>query len=224
MAMRKRFHLAICLFAALPVLASGCGSTKTASTNNTATTSASASPPATQSTRTVPPSTVSKPVQHSGKAPEPKVAQSSAEQKQKAAEAKAKQKEQAAIADRERKKKAAEDEHVRLLRRKVEGERHAAARPGLESVEARLPLKRRYPKVLQGKFLVACKAARGSTSSCECIIAKQELKLNLEQGQTLAELLALEIAFQKEGASLEDVRRHRVPSPRGVRRVTVECK
>jgi type IV secretory pathway VirB10-like protein len=224
MAMRKSFHLAICLLAAPAVLASGCGSTKTASTNSATTTSASASAPTDQSTPTVPPSTSAKPARPAGKAHEPKVAQANPEQKQKAAEAAAGQKEKAARVERERKEKAAEDESVRRLRAKVEAQRRAAARPGLEAVEARLPLKRRYPKVLQGKFLVSCKAAKGSRSSCECIIAKQELNLKLEKGQTLAELLALEIAFEKEGASLEDIRRHRAPSPRGVRKVTQECK
>jgi hypothetical protein len=224
MAMRKSVRLAICLFAAPAVLVSGCGSTKTASTKSAATTSASASAPANQSTGTVPPSTSSKPAHHAGKAHEPKVARANPAQQQKAAEAKREQREKAARAARERKEQAAEEESVRRLRRKVAAQRRAAARPGLEAVEARLPLRRRYPKELQGKFLVACRAAKGSSSSCECIIAKQELNLKLEKGQTLAELLALEIAFQREGASLEDIRRHRVPSPRGVRRVAQECK
>jgi hypothetical protein len=152
------------------------------------------------------------------------VAQANPEQNQKAAEAKREQKEKAAKAERERKEKAAEAEVFLRARRKTEAERRAAARPGLESIEARLPPKRRYPKELQGRFMVACKAAKGSTSTCECIIAKQELNTKLELGQTLAELLALEIAIHRENASLEDIRRHRVPAPRIVRRVTRECK
>jgi hypothetical protein len=70
----------------------------------------------------------------------------------------------------------------------------------------------------------ACKAAKGSTSSCECIIIKQEANLKVERGQTLAELLALEIAFERAHASLEDIRRHRVPAPRLVRRVIRQCR
>jgi hypothetical protein len=221
MAMRKPLHFAVCLLVAPAVLASGCGSTKTASTNTTV--SASASAPATQSTQTVPRSTTGKPA-HAGKAQETKVAQAKREQKQKAAEAAREQKEKAAKAERERKEQAAEAELFQRARRKTEAERRAAARPGLEGAELRLPRKRRYPKELQGKFMVSCKAAKGSTSSCECIIVKQELNTKLELGQTLAELLALEIAFQRQSASLEDIRRHRVPSPRLVRRVTRECK
>ena len=87
-----------------------------------------------------------------------------------------------------------------------------------------MPLKRRYPKELQGKFMLACKAAKGSTSSCECILVRQEANLKVERGQTLAELLALELAFAHEHASLEDIRRRRVRSPRLVRRVVRECK
>jgi hypothetical protein len=159
-----------------------------------------------------------------GKAGEPKVAQAKREQKEKAAAAKREQKEKAAAAKREQKEKAAEAEFYQRYKRTQEAARRAAGRPGLEAAEARLPVKRRYPKDLQGKFMVLCKAAKGSTASCECIVVKQELNLKLDMGQTLAELLALEIAFQREGASLEDIRRHRVPSPRVVRRVARECK
>jgi hypothetical protein len=212
-AMRKPLHLAICLLVAPAVLVSGCGSTRTASTNNTASTSASATAPATQSTPTVAQSTSSKAAQHASKARKPKATKAKPERKQKPAAAKGEQKET-----------AAEAEAYQRYKRKQEAARRAAARPGLEAAEARLPVKRRYPKDLQGKFMVLCKAAKGSTSSCECIIVKQELNTKLEIGQTLAELLALEIAFQREGASLEDIRQHRVLSPRVVRRVTRECK
>jgi hypothetical protein len=110
------------------------------------------------------------------------------------------------------------------LERKFAADRRAAATPGLAAAEAKLPLKRRYPKELQGRFLRACKSAKGSTSSCECIIVKQELNNKLERGRTLAELLALEIGIEKERASMEDIRRHRVPSPSVVRQVVRECK
>jgi hypothetical protein len=108
-----------------------------------------------------------------------------------------------------------------ILRKQHTNER-AAARTELEIAEADLPLKRRYPKDLQGKFMLACKAAKGSASSCECIIIRQEANLKVEQGQSLAELLALELAFERH-ASLADIRRHRVPSPRIVRRVVRAC-
>jgi hypothetical protein len=211
--MRKPLHLTICLFVAPAVLVSGCGSTKTASTNTAVSTSAGTSAPATQSTQAVPPSTSSKATPHPGNAGGTTAGQAKAEPKQKAAEAVPEQKET-----------AAEREAFARHLRKVAADRRRAAIPGLEAAEARLPKKRRYPKELQGKFLGLCKAAKGSTKSCECIIVKQELNTKVEVGQSLAELLALEIAFQREGASLEDVRQRRVPAPRIVRRVTRECR
>jgi hypothetical protein len=72
--------------------------------------------------------------------------------------------------------------------------------------------------------LRACKRAKGSTSSCECIIATQEGNLKVEVGQSLAELLALELAFEREHATLEAIRRHRVPSPHLVRRAVLKCR
>ena len=72
--------------------------------------------------------------------------------------------------------------------------------------------------------MLECKGAKGSKSSCECILVKQELNTKPEVGQLVAELLALEIAFQHEHASLEDVRTHRVPSPRKIRRLARECQ
>ena len=119
---------------------------------------------------------------------------------------------------------AAEAEETRRIVQKRKTNERAAARIGLEAAEADLPLKRRYPKELQGKFMRACNAAKGSTSSCECIIARQEANLKVERGQTLAELLALEIAFEREHASLEDIRRRRVPAPRLIRRVVRACR
>jgi hypothetical protein len=107
---------------------------------------------------------------------------------------------------------------------KREANLRAAATPTLAVAEMDLPVARRYPKELQGKFMSACKAAKGSTSSCECIIIKQEANLKVERGQSLAELLAVEIAFEREHASLEDIRRHRVPSPRLVRRAIRACR
>jgi hypothetical protein len=109
-----------------------------------------------------------------------------------------------------------------ILRKRKVNER-AAARTGLEIAESDLPFNRRYPKELQGRFMLACKAAKGSTSSCECIIVRQEANLKIERGRSLAELLALELAFEREHASLRDIRRRRVRSPRVVRRAVREC-
>jgi hypothetical protein len=112
---------------------------------------------------------------------------------------------------------------IRAAYHKAAVRRRAASTPSLQAAERALPLERRFPKQAQGKFMLACRAAKGSTSSCECIIVKQELNTKVEVGQLLAELLALEIAFQ-QNATLEDIRRHRVLSPRKVRQVARQCK
>jgi outer membrane biosynthesis protein TonB len=204
--MPKALRSAICLLFVL-LLLSGCGSTKKASTTNTASTSAGASA-STQTTNQQ--STGSTQAQHASKTREPK-----------AAEAKP---EKTTPEVTEHKETPKEEEAYRRRLRVRKARERAAHTPALAFAEAQLPRRRRYPKELQGKFMVACKAAKGSTSSCECIVAKQELNRKIEVGQGLAELLAVELAFQQQGASLEDVRRHRVKTPSGVRRVFRECR
>ena len=188
------------------LLVGGCGSAKTASKSNATTASTGASTPAPSQ------STGATQAHRTSKAHQP-VTNATSPRKEKAPEAKP-----------ESKEAAAEAREYRRRTRERETKERAAAKPGLEFAEAQLPKSRRYPKELQGKFMLACKAAKGSTSSCECIVAKQELKRNIEVGQGLAELLALELAFERKHASLADVRRHRVPSPVGVRRVARECR
>lgn len=202
-AVLKPLRLAICLLAALAVLVSGCGSTKTTSTN------ASTSVPVDESAQTVPQSTSSKEAQHARKAREPKVAEAKPERKEKAAETKLERKEKAAKAKRE--------SEAKRSKRNAGG-----ANPTLEAAERQLPLGRRYPKDLQRKFMVRCEAAKGSTSSCECVVAKLETS-TVEEGQVIAELLAVEFAFH-EGASLEDAMRHRVRLPRPVARIAQACR
>jgi hypothetical protein len=192
-------RLVICLLVAAALLVSGCGSSKNASTTITENTNVGPSAPA--SVSTVPQGTSAKESPHANTAVTPRAAEPKPEQNQ------------TAVAEKVR----------RHQRQRAAYERAAHTRI-LGAAEADLPLNRRYPKELQGKFLRACKAAKGSTSSCECIIATQEGNLKVEVGQSLAELLALEIAFQREHASLEDVRRRRVRSPRFVRKVVRQCR
>ena len=180
------------------ILVSACGSTKKAGTSTTAST-ASTGASGTSGAQTVPRGTSTKGSKPTKKAVEPETAETKPERKE-----------------------SPEAENRRLVRKR-EANRRAAARPTLQVAEMDLPLKRRYPKELQGKFMRACTAAKGKTSSCECIIVKQEANLKVERGQTLAELLALEIAFSR-GATLADIRRRRVRSPRLVRRVIRECR
>jgi hypothetical protein len=193
--MRGRLRVVGCLLAA--TLVSGCASTKTPSTS---TTSKNAGTTSANAGASGPVSTQTVPQHARNK-------ESQHARAPKAAEAKPKR----------------ELTGTEILRKRKANER-AAARTGLEIAETDLPFNRRYPKDLQGKFMLACKAAKGSASSCECIIIRQEANLKVERGQSLAELLALEIAFERQHASLRDIRRRRVRSPRIVRRVVRECR
>jgi len=85
-----------------------------------------------------------------------------------------------------------------------------------------VPPKRLFPKRLAHTFLVACAAAKGSPSSCECILARQELN-KVEQGQSVAEDLVLEAVMEKPGASLEAMR-HGVRLPALFKRNLELCK
>jgi len=195
--MHRPPRLLSCLLVAVAMLVSGCGSTKKTSTSSAASKNASTGASANSGAQTAP-----RGASTAQKAVKPKTAEAKPNHKLTAAEA---------------------EETRRILQKQKINER-AAARIGLQAAEADLPLKRRYPKELQGKFMRACKAAKGSTSSCECIIVRQEANLKVERGQTLAELLALEIAFERDHAKLEDIRRRRVPSPRIIRRVVRACR
>ena len=199
MGMHRPPRLLSCLLVAVAMLVSGCGSTKKTGASSAASQNASTGASANLGAQTVPRGASS---QHAQKAVKPKTAE----------------------AKPERKVTAAEVEEGRRIQQKQKANERAAASVGLQAAERDVPLKRRYPKELQGKFMRACKAARGSTSSCECIIARQEANLKVERGQTLAELLALEIAFERDHATLEDIRRRRVPSPRIIRRVVRACR
>jgi hypothetical protein len=197
--MRVPSRLVICLLVAAALLVSGCGSAKKASTASTANTNVGTSAPANVST--VPKGASTKESQHANKAVTPSAAEAKPEQNQTAAA-----------------------EEIRRHQRQREANERAARTKILGVAEYDVPLNRRYPKELQGKFLRACRAAKGSTSSCECIIARQEGNLKVERGQSLAELLALELAFKREHASLEDIRRRRVRSPSLVRQVVRQCR
>jgi hypothetical protein len=192
--MSKALYLTMFLLVALAVLASGCGSTRTASTN------AGTSAPANQTSQAVTtgPSTGATEAQHAATAPKPKAAEAKPERREKAAEAKREP-------ERPGSEKGTE-----------------AANPTLEAAERQVPRRRRYPKFFQREFMVRCEAAKGSASRCACIVAKLEKNGKVETGQSLAELLALKIAME-HGASLEEAKRQSVPLPIGVRRDVIAC-
>jgi hypothetical protein len=183
--------LAICLPAVLALFASGCGSTKTASTptattSATATANAGATPPTATGTKTATQRT------HPKHAPPHTTASPAKPKRQKAAEAKPKREQKPS-------KKKAEELEV-----------------GAGSNEKAPP--HRFPRVFQLRFIVSCEAGKGSNATCECILTKLE-KSNVEKGQSIAELIALELEL-KQGVPLGRV----AGLPRRVQRDTKECR
>ena len=194
--MLKVPRAAVCLPALLAVLASGCGSTKTASTTVTV-----ASTPTTGSTNTgntgttLPAVKAAKTATQSTGAkhlPTHTTVAPAKPQQEKTAEAKPKF-EKGALENRTEAEEAG----------RASSEK---APPG------------QYPRFFQIRFIVSCEAAKGSHSSCECIITKSE-KSNIEKGRSLAELIALELEFKK-GVPLRGV----AGLPRHVQRITNECR
>jgi hypothetical protein len=70
---------------------------------------------------------------------------------------------------------------------------------------------KQYPENFQVNFIARCEAAKGSASLCKCVLHKQEFSKE-EKGQSLAELLALEVALQK-GATIPELARPTGPRP-----------
>ena len=162
LAMPKPPRLAILLLSSLAVVASGCGSTETASTSSTTPTNASPSAPA--SPQTVSTSTSPAKAQPTTTAAAPKVAEAEPKHQESAAEAKPESKAE-------------------------------APKPSAKATPSHVPVSRQYPKPMQSSFIAACKAWKGSASSCECLLASFEMK-KVEKAQSLAELLATEGAMR----------------------------
>jgi hypothetical protein len=186
-----------CLFAALAVAASGCGgSTKTAST------SASAPVTSTSASTSTPASTSAPGVESShtlSRSTSSKEAQHTASHPKAA--------EKAAQAKPNREPKASK--------------RHVEAKPS-ETGPLAVPAKKQYPAAVRRRFLGTCEAGKGSPSRCGCILARQELS-NVEKGQSVAEMLALEAALHL--GPLEEVRRRGASLlPEAIRHSLERCK
>jgi hypothetical protein len=204
--MLKPLRLAICLLVAPAVVASGCGSTETASTSSTtASTSSTASANAgtsapKASAQTASQSTSSTAAPDTTKAHEPKAP--------------------------EAKSKHPLEERVAELRRKLEHQapkkRVEAAKPSAGLSQQQVPLKQRYAEEIQRNFTNLCKAGKGSASSCECLLVRLEVS-NVEKGQSIAELLAVDEALQR-GSSFQEIAQRHVRLPRRVQGDAEACK
>jgi hypothetical protein len=196
--MLKLPRVAVCLPVLLAVLVSGCGSTPTASTTTTTastpttgSTNTGTTLPAVKGAKTATQSTAAKQPTHTTVAP-PQPQPREKTPREKTAEAK-----------RKREEGPVENST----------ERREAARASFEKAPPH-----QYPRFFQIRFIVRCEHAKGSHSSCECILTKLE-KLPGEKDKSLAELLALELEF-KNGVPLRRV----AGLPRRVQRITNECR
>jgi hypothetical protein len=186
---------------ALAVVVGGCGSTETATTSTTASAPTVASAPTTTSAST----TASVPTTTTAPA---KKRPPTAAQRKSAQEARRHQREaEAAAAKKAREAKARETREVaRRISAKVKRELAKFKREGKKIKQAKpleaagVPASKRFPKEVQEKFLVSCKAGKATTSSCECLLAKFEEKKG-EKEHAIAELLFIKVELQ-EGFTL----------------------
>jgi hypothetical protein len=159
--MLKLPSLTISLLGALAVLASGCGSTETASTSKVASTNAGTSAPAGETPHTTSQSTAPKAAHQTAKVPAGKAPR-------------------------------ANPEHQAT----VPTTSTEAAKPKTKAAKpVQAPLRHRYPLDVKNSFIAVCTAAKGSTSSCECIVAKYE-SMNVEEGRSLGGLLSVELSLK----------------------------
>lgn len=194
----RPFRLASCLLVVAAILASGCGATSTSSTTTSVSTSVSTGASGSSSPPTATQGTSSAEAARRAKAGEPAGAKTAPGHQGRAAEAKR------------------EAEHS------TPEEIAQATAPGggfLNNVQ----LKKRYPVRAQREFIAKCERGKGSTPACECIVAKLELS-PVDKGQSLAEMLAIEVALDYKKASMSEVFGQRVRLPRPVQRVIKECQ
>ncbi len=201
--------LAVCLLVTTAVAASGCGSSEHPSTSSTTVANAAPTTASTATTATSAPTATSTPT----------VAQNTA-----AATQPAHTTPPAATAPPEAPHKHPIEERVHELERKLrEGKLHPASQKPASPVynQANVPAKERYGPEIQDTFTSECKAGHGSAATCECILVKLETS-DVEEGQSIGELLAVKLALEK-GASMQLIVHHGVKLPHRVQADAEQC-
>jgi hypothetical protein len=196
---RVRIHLSVVLLAVLAVVAGGCGSSEHAAT--TVTQASTSVPTVTTAPAAVPTtSSATTPPTTAAPKPTPEI-------------------QHGPVVETLRKLGISKVPPKVLKERARKLLAEANAVPVLKDV----PPARRYEEKIYEPFLAVCKeAGKGSSANCECIVVKQEL-VKVEKGESLAELLALQVAFQK-GETLAKVWRHQAAVPTYAQRSADECK
>jgi len=96
------------------------------------------------------------------------------------------------------------------------------SKSGVKPVKPPLPPgKGPYPAEIKQPFLATCKAAKGSTSSCVCVLTTLE-RSHVEQGESIAELIVLETKLRR--VSLAQVMRGGISLPSGDEEAAAHCK
>ncbi len=212
---------AVCLLVA-PAIAAGCGSSKTASTNKSASVSAATGAsgdtgpqaPIQSTGATGATGTGRTTAQHTAAAPRPSALAFEKEAAEKQAAALKVSRAVAAA------KVKAEEERVK---REVASELKAEETRQSPGFRKEVPKARQFPPEVYRPYFARCEGAKGAIANCECILVKLELTNGPEKGQLIAELLAVQLALQK-GASLTKVMNHGVVLPPNAQRAAGECR
>lgn len=217
--MGRPLHLSICMLGGLALAVSGCGSSKSGTTITTPVTSASTGTTA----QTTPTSANGGSTSANGGSTAPNgsttgpnggaTAPSGGSTGPSGGSTTKLTPTEAAEASLLRRKQAAE-QRIAQIRARYRAEGTAEKRAQLEATERAARKKHKpYSHYVQVKFTSACQEAKGSASQCTCILSKQEFS-NVESELSFAELVALELAFQR-GATIQQVA-HPLPPQRPV--------
>jgi len=96
------------------------------------------------------------------------------------------------------------------------------SKPSVKPAKPPLPPgKGPYPAEIKQPFLETCRAAKGSTSSCVCVLTSLE-RSHVEQGESIAELIVLETKLRS--VPLAQVLRGDVRLPSGDEEAAIHCK
>jgi hypothetical protein len=201
--MLNPLRLTACLGVMLALVASGCGSTKTTSTSASVTAPANPTP---QTASPASPSQTTSPSHTTG--PSQTTGHQGATSKR------------GVVVSPQVVRKVLKEHHIVLKRSppsKAGEKRPAIETEGRHHISAEI----------ETTFLAACTAAKGSPSNCECIFTTAE-KSNAEKGESIAELLGLEVAFKGglttgRPATLEEILRHTVKAPQRIRGFAEAC-
>lgn len=87
-----------------------------------------------------------------------------------------------------------------------------------------VPPKKIWPQEATVKFMGVCEAGGGPKALCECVIVYQELRPVPERIQTIAEVIPLELAIERRGATMAQAIHKLIVLPPGLRASLHACR